>query len=278
MKLGFSTWAMPDLPIETSIEHLAKLGYDGITIAVLPRFSTSLDTLDNARRKQIKKLTKENNLPISSVMSFSSMLEENPSELKKNIQMVQESIRLAVDWDTPYVITGIGGDPGELEDPEKMKKLIETLENIGDFASSEGITVALEPHVGQATETPDQLTQLLDKIQSPFIKVNFDISHFNVLGIPMKESVDKVLPYSVLIDVKDERGIVPDWEFVAPGEGEFNYAEFIKTLDSSGYDGFVTVEISFMVQKRSNYDPLEVSSKSFDVLNKSFKIAGVQRS
>ena len=38
--------------------------------------------------------------------------------------MVQESIRLAVDWDTPYVITGIGGDPGELEDPEKMKKLI----------------------------------------------------------------------------------------------------------------------------------------------------------
>ena len=126
MKLGFSTWAMPDLPIETSIEHLAKLGYDGITIAVLPRFSTSLDTLDNARRKQIKKLTKENNLPISSVMSFSCMLEENPSELKKNIQMFQESIRLAVDWDTPYVITGIGGDPGELEDPEKMKKLIET--------------------------------------------------------------------------------------------------------------------------------------------------------
>ena len=127
MKLGFSTWAMPDLPIETSIEHLAKLGYDGITIAVLPRFSTSLDTLDTARRKQIKKLTKENNLPISSVMSFSSMLEENPSELEKNIQMVQESIHLAVDWDTPYVITGIGGEPGDLENPEKMKKLIERL-------------------------------------------------------------------------------------------------------------------------------------------------------
>ena len=55
MKLGFSTWAMPEIPIETSIEHIAKLGYDGITIAVLPRFSTSLDTLDSARRKQIKK-------------------------------------------------------------------------------------------------------------------------------------------------------------------------------------------------------------------------------
>ncbi len=277
MKLGFSTWAMPDLPIETSIKHIANLGYDGITIAVLPRFSTSLDTLDTARRKHIKKLTKENDLPISSVMSFTSMLEENPSELEKNIKMVKESIRLAVDWDTPYVITGIGGEPGDLENPEKLKKLIERLENIGNFASSEGITVALEPHVGQATETPDQLTQLLDKIQSPSIKVNFDISHFNVLGIPMKESVDKVLPYSVLIDVKDERGIVPDWEFVAPGEGEFNYVEFIKTLDSFAYDGFVTVEISFMVQKRSNYDPLDVTSKSFDVLNSAFKTAGVRR-
>ena len=33
MKLGFSTWAMPDLPIDATIKHLSKIGYDGITIA-----------------------------------------------------------------------------------------------------------------------------------------------------------------------------------------------------------------------------------------------------
>ena len=73
MKLGFSTWAMPEIPIETSVEHISKLGYDGICIAVLPIFSTSLDTLDLAKRIHIKKLTEDNNLPIISVMSFVNM-------------------------------------------------------------------------------------------------------------------------------------------------------------------------------------------------------------
>jgi len=277
MKLGFSTWAMPEIPIETSVEHISKLGYDGICIAVLPIFSTSLDTLDLAKRKHIKKLTEDNNLPIISVMSFVNMLEDDPLKLEKNVEFVKRSVGLAVDWETPYVITGIGGKPGDLQDKEKEKELIVRLEKIGEFAESKGITIALEPHVGQATEKPDQLAMLMDKIQSPYIRVNFDISHFNVQGISMRESVEKILPYSVLVDVKDERGIVPDWEFVAPGEGEFNYTEFIKTLDQSGYDGFVTVEISFMVQKRSNYDPLEVTSKSYDVLSKSFNTAGIKR-
>ena len=44
MKLGFSTWAMPKIPIDTSLKFLSETGYDGITIATLPQFTTSLDT------------------------------------------------------------------------------------------------------------------------------------------------------------------------------------------------------------------------------------------
>ena len=73
MKLGFSTWAMPDLPIDATIKHLSKIGYDGITIAVLPRFSTSIETLSHSERKRILSLSKDHSLPISSIFDLQKM-------------------------------------------------------------------------------------------------------------------------------------------------------------------------------------------------------------
>ena len=51
-----------------------------------------------------------------------------------------------------------------------------------------------------------------------------------------------------------------------PGEGDFDYARYLRALDAAGYSGFVTVEISVMVQRRPGYDPAEVAQRSFDTL------------
>ena len=58
MKLGYSTWAMPKIPIDTSIKFLSETGYDGITIATLPQFTTSINNLDIEERKRILNLSK----------------------------------------------------------------------------------------------------------------------------------------------------------------------------------------------------------------------------
>ena len=48
MKLGYSTWGMPTVPIDTALSHLANLGYDGVELTIIPRFTTELSTLDAA--------------------------------------------------------------------------------------------------------------------------------------------------------------------------------------------------------------------------------------
>ena len=73
MKLGFSTWAMPKIPIDTSLKFLSETGYDGITIATLPQFTTALDSLDKNERKRILNLSKNHSIPIISVMSFTNL-------------------------------------------------------------------------------------------------------------------------------------------------------------------------------------------------------------
>ena len=121
MKLGYSTWAMPKIPIDTSIKFLSETGYDGITIATLPQFTTSINNLDIEERKRILNLSKLYSIPITSVMSFTNLMEENKENLKNNIKFVNDSIDLANDWETNYLITGIGGSLMSLRICKKAK-------------------------------------------------------------------------------------------------------------------------------------------------------------
>jgi sugar phosphate isomerase/epimerase len=66
--------------------------------------------------------------------------------------------------------------------------------------------------------------------------------------------------------VKDQRGRAPDYEFLIPGEGDFDYARYLTAMDQAGYAGFITVEISKQVQTRPDYDPAQTAARSFQVL------------
>tara|TARA_A100001037_G_scaffold215564_1_gene193506 strand:- start:3020 stop:3862 length:843 start_codon:yes stop_codon:yes gene_type:complete len=277
MKLGFSTWAMPKVPIDTSLKFLSETGYDGVTIAVLPQFTTSLDSLKFEERKRILNLSKKYSIPIISVMSFTNLMDENKEALNQNINFVKESINLANNWEVENVITGIGGKPGELNDSKKLNEFINRISELGLIAKSKGVTIALEPHVDQAVEKPDQIVDIIKKINMDSIRSNFDISHFNVQGVDVKESIEKVLPYSVACDVKDEKGVVPNWSFVAPGEGDFDYVNYLKCMKEKNYKGFITIEISFQVQGNPKYNPLHTAKNSYEILDAAFKEANISR-
>jgi sugar phosphate isomerase/epimerase len=75
--------------------------------------------------------------------------------------------------------------------------------------------------------------------------------------------------------VKDQRGVAPDYEFLIPGEGDFDYARYLSALSAAGYDGSVTVEISAQVQRRPDYDPAATAARSFDILMAAAQRAGV---
>jgi len=77
--------------------------------------------------------------------------------------------------------------------------------------------------------------------------------------------------------VKDEHGIAPTYEFVIPGEGACDYVRYLRAMSAAGYDGFITVEISMMVQQRLGYDPLAAATQSYTVLARSFDDAGIIR-
>ena len=98
------------------------------------------------------------------------------------------------------------------------------------------------------------------------------------MGIDIETSVAALAPATVHTHVKDERGTAPDFEFLIPGEGDFDYVAYLKAMQAHGYTGFISAEISVMVQRRPDYDPIQAAARTYEVLNAAFAAAGISRS
>ncbi len=279
MKLGYSTWGMPTIPIDTAITHVAELGFDGIELTIIPRFTTELSTLDSAERKRITTLLKQHNLALPAIAAHSSLLDTNPDAHAKNMWRLKGGVDLAIDLAQGDEIAAVNTTPGgKPEDWDTNKEfLVERVGELVEYGASRGVTIAMEPHIGAIIDTPEKVLELLELINSPYLKVNFDISHFDIVGIPTEETVSALAPVSIHTHVKDQKGLAPDFEFLIPGEGPFDYVEYLKLMEAHGYDGFITAEVSFMVQARENYDPLAAATLSYETLSKAFVEAGIDR-
>ncbi|MDE0181916.1 MAG: sugar phosphate isomerase/epimerase [Caldilineaceae bacterium] len=279
MKLGYSTWGTPTVPVDAIVRHLAGLGFEGVELTVLSHHTTALEKLTPEERRRIPKLLQEHNLELPAIAGHVSLMDEVPDSHAANLDRLKQTIDLAVEWASPdgppAIDTTAGGTPEDWD--SRLDMLVARLQEAADYAQARGVVIALEPHVGSIIDTPDRTLELLRRVGSDALKVNFDISHFNVMGFSIEESVSKMAPHAVHTHVKDERGTVPDFEFLIPGEGEFDYVTYLKSMQRYGYTGFITPEISNMVQSKPNYYPLSVATQTYQTMAQAFVDAGIER-
>jgi sugar phosphate isomerase/epimerase len=279
MRLSHSTWGMPRVPIDVAVAHCAALGFDGLELTVIPGWSTDAAGLDAAARRRIRRLYDDHRLELCGLSGNTPLLVSDPAEHARNLALLRGYLDLAAELQRPgerlTVSTTSGGDP---DDWERVKgTLVDRFGELAEYARRAGVMIGMEPHVGAALHRPEQALWLLEQIDSPGVTIHFDISHFNVQGMPMEPVIAQLAPHSAHTHVKDERGVAPDHEFLIPGEGEMNYVRYLTTMQRAGYAGHIVVEISLMVQRRPDYDALEAASQSYRVLAGAFDEAGISR-
>jgi inosose dehydratase len=280
MLLSYSTWGMPSVPIDVAVAHCAGLGFDGLELTVIPGWITDAADLDAAERRRIRQLYDDHNLDLCGLCANTPLLADDSREHASNIARFKTYLDLASELKKPGEPMGVSTtSSGKGEDWERMKyRLVDEFGALAEYAAARDVVVTMEPHVSTALHAPEQVLWLLDQIASPGIGVHFDISHFNVQGMDMDAVVAALGPRSIHTHVKDERGFVPDYEFLIPGEGEMDYPRYLKGMAATGYEGHIVVEISIMVQRRRDYDPLAAATQSYNVLAKAFADAGLVRS
>lgn len=274
MKLAFSAWAMRDLPIERQVEIVASLGYTGIELVSAPGAAIDPAKLDGPARRHVRDTIERAGLGLTAIAGHGDLIAPDAGKRAADEAHVRASIDLAAELGAPALVCMGYGKPETYE--VDKGNIAEAFRPIADHAGRRGVVFALEPHVGQAIDLPEKCVALIEAVGSPHMKLNFDNSHFDCMGRDLDDYVPQLVPVSVHTHLKDQRGIWPDHEFLVPGEGDFDYPRYLRAMESAGYRGHVTVEISVMVQRRPDYDPAEVAARSYRVLIEAGRQAGVR--
>jgi sugar phosphate isomerase/epimerase len=277
MQLAFSAWAMREYAVDRQVDIVRRAGYVGICLVSGAEFPLDATRTDAAERRRIRSLLATSNLALTAIAGHANLLEPDPERRAANIARVEATLDLAADLadsGAPVPVITMGYGTPETYAAERAA-LADRFGELASYAGRRGGVIALEAHVGQAFDRPYKVAWLMQTVNSPYCRFNLDNSHFEVAGDDMEDYVPLLVPYSVHTDVKDQRGRSPDHEFLVPGEGEFDYTRYLRTLDAAGYTGWVTVEISVMVQRRAGYDPAEVAERSFRTLVAASSASGV---
>jgi len=277
MRLGFSGWAMRELPVDRQIEIVKEAGYASMALVSGSGFGLDALTADAAERKRIRRMLDDADLELSAVCGHATQLDPDPEMRAANADRIRATVDLAADLaepsGPPCVVSMAYGTPDTYEQDREL--IAERFGELAQHAVSRGVVIALEPHVGQAFDQPEKIVWLMDRVNSPGYKLNLDNSHFECMGRDLDEYIPMLIPYTVHTELKDQRGRYPNHEFMVPGEGDFDYARYLSAMEKVGYDGCVTIEISVMIQRRPGYDPAEVARRSFATLTAAERDAGV---
>ena len=279
MQIGYTTWGMPAVPVDRALSFLSEQGFDAVELTVLPNYTTAVDRLDAEERRRIRKLFTRYGLAMPAVAAHRSLLDEDPGAHRENMGVLKQAVDLCAEWNDgrgmPVLDTVLGGVPEDWE--PRLDFIFERVRELVDYAESRGVVIGVEAHVGSALDTAEKSVQLVESIDSPNLGLNFDISHFDVLGMSIDETVRLMAPHAVHTHVKDQRGRAPDYEFLVPGEGDFDFVAYLRAMHAAGYRGSITAEVSYMVQKRPDYDPFEAAALCYRTLEKAFTEAEVPR-
>ena len=106
---------------------------------------------------------------------------------------------------------------------------------------------------------------------------DFPSKNMFVGGFGLEPSLREMLPYTVFISLKDSRGKPWNPEFLLAGDGETDYAAYFRLLGKLGYNGFVSIEVSSMIQRKPGYDPIAAARLCYGRLAPVFGKAGIKR-
>jgi sugar phosphate isomerase/epimerase len=288
MKLGYNTWSMPAFAFEEALTHLGRLGFDSVEVTVSEGWLTDVMKLAPGTARAWKRIAGDAGVAITSLTANAPVIVEG-SAWDAAQERLTRSFALAAELQAdgqrmPVSVTASGDDnspapPASSDEAWRVRRaiVVDRFAALAAIAASLGVRVALEPHFATVVCNKERAIEVLDAVASDALGLNLDISHFAVQGLSITEAVRTLAAHAIACEVKDQRGVVPDFKFLIPGEGDFDYVAFLKELKAAGYDRSVAVEISVFRQRVADYDPYDAAARSYAVLAKAFDAAGIVR-
>lgn len=289
MKLGYTTYGMPDTDPGAGLAAIAAAGFAGVEIAVAEAYPTAPAKLSSPARRELRELLGRHGLDLTATLLLMNFLHEDEAVHQANLHTIREAFQLGLDLvppgnesnpgtgGRPPTTFTIGGKSAWWDDPARRDWLVRRLADVGAVAAEYDCIAAVEPHVNGMAEKPERGAWLMKTLDHPNVKLNFDISHYLAGHLGIADTVPLLVPYAVHTHVKDVVWL-PDGThtFVLPGEGDFDYVAYFRAMERAGWNGYVTVEVSAKVFRKEDYDPFGAVTFCYGVLSKALAKAAAR--
>jgi sugar phosphate isomerase/epimerase len=275
--LAFSCYGMKKIPVREAIGHIAKIGYKALELTLIPGWDTEPKLLSKTDRAEIRKRIGDLGLSLTSVQESVQLAEPNAMvslgfnlnyNQRENLEHLRAAAAVAHELSpgAPAVIESpVGGRSAAWE--ETKHQMADELGVWARTLEPLNTVLAIKGFVGNALDRPEKVLWMLDQVKSPWIRNGYDYSHYRLLGLGLRETLQQVAGRTVFIHVKDSAGTPEKFRFLLPGDsGTIDYQEYARILGDIGYRGPVTVEVSVHVSNQPGYDGVAAAKHSFDNL------------
>jgi sugar phosphate isomerase/epimerase len=224
--------------LETNLQRIANLGYDGVELAIRDPKLVDLAKLEE--------LTKKYGLSVPAIGTGQAWGEEGLSftdpdlEVRyRAIERIQSQIPVAARFGAVIIIGLIRGIVKPGVDPRQaMNWLVDALRECSQAARLHNILLALEPINRYETtliNTTAQGLELIEHVGSDNFGLLLDTFHMNIEEPDIQASIRQSGAHIFHFHVADSNR----WH---PGAGHLDFQSILETLFATGYQGWVSGE------------------------------------
>jgi sugar phosphate isomerase/epimerase len=256
MRLAFSSNAYLKYPFDEAAERIAAIGYQGLELLADVPHAWPAGLLEKEKRA-IRAMMERTGLAFSNINAFMmnavndfrqpywhpSFIEPEPHYRRVRIDHTRRALSLCAELGAPHITTEPGGPlpPGQPRQ-QGVDLFVEVLKPLAEHAFNLGVGLLIEPEPGLLLETTDQYLEVAERLNAPSIGLNFDVGHAYCVREDLAGAIAKLAPHIRHYHLEDIAATRVHHHLV-PGAGAIDFEEVLTAIRTTGYDGWLTVEL-----------------------------------
>lgn len=247
MKFGLCNEMFVDWPFDKAFAFTRECGYTGIELAPFTMGSDAY-SISPQKRMEVRRQAEAADLQVIGLHWLLAKTEgyylttADEAMRRKTAEYITELARLCSDVGGNLMVLGSPQQrnllPGVTHD-DAMKYAADVLAQAVPAFEEHEVTLAIEPlgpAEGDFLNTASLGAQLMDMVNSPFVRLHLDVKAMSTEAIDIPTIIEQNKDRTAHFHANDPN-------LLGPGMGDVDFAPIFAALKKSGYDGWVSVEV-----------------------------------
>jgi sugar phosphate isomerase/epimerase len=254
-RLSVSTYTLQELPLREAIMQLLCEGWTGIEVMCEGPHQELLEWREEELRKLVSMLQEHGvSLSLHAPITGCNPAAGDARSREASTEVLLKTLQIAQVLGSPYVVLHPGeretaGESGTeavggQESAEAEHRTAAFIRNMLELTKDSPVIIALEnvpPYPGLYGTEPGFLGRVIEKVDSPRLRVVFDTGHSHLTGGERWQAfIEVLLSHIVTVHASDNNGLKD--EHLRLGEGTIPGSRIVSTLVDGGFAGWWVCE------------------------------------